>query len=179
MAAVPVQDVAGLSDAYTPTLIAFDDPPRIEYINADVPHISRRIDERFDLLLDMETREPIGFTLYGKWTSALLQVPPSQGDVTARRAPLVNAMKANLGIGQYDAESEIVGFVDAADAILALDNLQARPHPDVSGLVGQVADLICDVQVYYADNGLAAISPDSANSVAKEIITLVVKADHD
>jgi hypothetical protein len=68
-----------LSREYTPTLIAFDDPPRIEYVNADVPHFSRRIDERFALLLDMENREPIGFTLYGKWTSALAALQSHKG----------------------------------------------------------------------------------------------------
>ena len=96
--------VPDLSEPYVPTLLAFDDPPRAEYINADVPSISRRVDERLDLLLDVETREPIGFRLYGRWQQALSgggeAKPKSETDNEATRRQSTNVRYYGLADGE-------------------------------------------------------------------------------
>lgn len=54
-----------IDEPYEPTLIRYEGDVAIEYATQDVPYFVRAIDDRFWLLLSMETREVIGFRLYG------------------------------------------------------------------------------------------------------------------
>lgn len=52
-----------LSQPYQPVLISYEEQDAIEYVTRDGPTVAKPIDGRFHLLLDMATREPIGFRL--------------------------------------------------------------------------------------------------------------------
>lgn len=58
-------DPFDLETPYVPVPILFEAADMISYVMEDKPVIARRIDANFDLLLDIDTREPIGFQLYG------------------------------------------------------------------------------------------------------------------
>ncbi|SFB42300.1 hypothetical protein SAMN03159496_03554 [Rhizobium sp. NFR07] len=51
--------------SYKPSAIYFQDSDCLEYVRCDVPNIYRRVDEFLTLVVSMEDREPIGFTLKG------------------------------------------------------------------------------------------------------------------
>ena len=54
-----------LSTPYRPIAIYLRDSDSIEYVRSDGPCVHRRIDELLTLVLDMHTRDPIGFRLKG------------------------------------------------------------------------------------------------------------------
>ena len=51
--------------AYSAAAIYFVESDSVEYIRADVPCIYRRVDEMLTLILQIDTRDPIGFSLKG------------------------------------------------------------------------------------------------------------------
>ncbi|HZG31024.1 MAG TPA: hypothetical protein VE079_21445 [Ensifer sp.] len=51
--------------SYKPSAIYFQESDCLEYVRHDVPNLYRRIDEFLTLILSMEDREPIGFSLKG------------------------------------------------------------------------------------------------------------------
>lgn len=56
-------ELMDLTAPYIPIPTYFEDQDALEYVTADVPYIARHIDANFTLLLDVETRQPIGFRL--------------------------------------------------------------------------------------------------------------------
>ena len=54
-----------LTKAYEPQAVYYHEADIVEYIRRDAASVHRRIDELLTLLLDMESREPIGFSLKG------------------------------------------------------------------------------------------------------------------
>lgn len=50
---------------YAPTALYFQDADSIEYTRVDAPCIHRRIDAILTLILEMDTREPVGFKVKG------------------------------------------------------------------------------------------------------------------
>jgi len=51
--------------AYSPVAIYFEEADSLEYVRQDVPCVYRRIDELLTLILAMDTRDPMGFSLKG------------------------------------------------------------------------------------------------------------------
>jgi hypothetical protein len=54
-----------LLSRYSPLAIYYEDADYVEYVRQDVAAVHRRVDDRLTLVLDMATREPIGFNLKG------------------------------------------------------------------------------------------------------------------
>lgn len=50
---------------YSPAALYFQDIDSIEYVRSDVPCIHRRIDSILTLIIEMDSREPIGFKVKG------------------------------------------------------------------------------------------------------------------
>ncbi|MBB1247487.1 hypothetical protein [Rhizobium sp. G21] len=50
---------------YRPTAVYYEDADFVEYVRRDVAALHRRIDGRLTLVIDMYSREPIGFSLKG------------------------------------------------------------------------------------------------------------------
>ncbi len=50
---------------YEPTAIYYEDADSLEYVRLDKPTVYRRVDEFLTLILDMSSREPVGFKLKG------------------------------------------------------------------------------------------------------------------
>lgn len=50
---------------YTPTAIYYHEADSLEYIRRDVPCIYRRVDEILTLILELRSREPLGFQFKG------------------------------------------------------------------------------------------------------------------
>lgn len=46
-------------------LTYYEEADMLEYVTRDGPHVFRRVDDRLELALDMDTREPVGFRLMG------------------------------------------------------------------------------------------------------------------
>jgi hypothetical protein len=51
--------------AYAPCAIYFEEADSLEYVRRDVPCIHRRVDELLTLILAIDTRDPMGFSLKG------------------------------------------------------------------------------------------------------------------
>lgn len=51
--------------SYKPSAIYLQDSDCLEYVRFDVPNIYRRVDEFLTLVISMDEREPIGFSLKG------------------------------------------------------------------------------------------------------------------
>ena len=56
---------AGLLGEYRPVAIYYEEADIVEYVRNDVPSLHQRIDGFLTLVLDLKTRDPIGFTLKG------------------------------------------------------------------------------------------------------------------
>jgi hypothetical protein len=56
---------SNLSTPYAPIALYFHESDSVEYVRKDVPCIYRRIDEILTLVLEMKSREIIGFRLKG------------------------------------------------------------------------------------------------------------------
>lgn len=54
-----------LTTPYRPVLVCYEVADRVEYVTADVATVERRVDDRFSLLLDIETRDVVGFRFEG------------------------------------------------------------------------------------------------------------------
>jgi hypothetical protein len=50
---------------YVPVALYFEEADIVEYVRKDAPCVHQRIDGFLTLMLDLETREPIGFALKG------------------------------------------------------------------------------------------------------------------
>lgn len=59
----PVGERVGRADLgrYTPALVHYPDDDRLEFVAADIATVTRHLGEGCAVLLDMETREPVGF----------------------------------------------------------------------------------------------------------------------
>ena len=55
----------GSEMSYLPGAVYFEDSDSVEYVRRDVPCVYRRIDELLTLILDFDSREPLGFQLKG------------------------------------------------------------------------------------------------------------------
>lgn len=58
-------DKIGGVGSYKPSAVYFEDSDCLEYVRFDIPNVYRRIDGFLTLIVSMNEREPIGFTLKG------------------------------------------------------------------------------------------------------------------
>jgi hypothetical protein len=70
-----------LVGGYSPAAIYYEEADIVEYIRADVPALHRRIDEFLTLVLDLDTREPIGFALKGFRNYYLKHIKPQNSGI--------------------------------------------------------------------------------------------------
>ena len=62
---------------YKPIAVYYREADTVEYVRHDIPTVHRRVDDFLTLVLDLETREPIGFTLKGFRNFYLRHYAPS------------------------------------------------------------------------------------------------------
>ena len=55
----------GRAGDHTPTALYFEDSDSIEYVRRDAPSVYRRVDALLTLIVDMDSRDPLGFQLKG------------------------------------------------------------------------------------------------------------------
>lgn len=60
-------------EPYTPVAIHFEEPDTLDFVERDIPTIARPVHAGLDVLLDMASREPVGWRIYG-WSRI---APPS------------------------------------------------------------------------------------------------------
>jgi hypothetical protein len=58
-------DKIKLVGSYKPSAIYFQESDCLEYVRSDIPNVYRRVDEFLTLIVSMDERKPIGFTLKG------------------------------------------------------------------------------------------------------------------
>lgn len=69
------QHSAGLTAPYRPVAIHYTEADALEYVERDVPTFARRVHPSLDVLVAMDSREPIGWRIYG-WSRI---APPAAG----------------------------------------------------------------------------------------------------
>jgi hypothetical protein len=62
---VPMSNIITLSAASRPTALYLEEADIVEYVRRDVPVVHRRIDDVLTIVLDIDTRMPVGFALKG------------------------------------------------------------------------------------------------------------------
>lgn len=91
--------------------------PRLEYVSEDVPVVYHRVNERLEILLRMDDREPIGFCLYGYSTRPAVE----EGERERVKDLLLKHVRGELCANALTGEpyARVAGLNDARDAILA------------------------------------------------------------
>jgi hypothetical protein len=78
-----------LCEPYVPVAIHFAESDTLEFVQRDVATVTRPVRAGLDVLLDVETREPIGWRIYG-WS----QIAPHPAESAASRAAVAQPDRA-------------------------------------------------------------------------------------
>ncbi|TPI39199.1 hypothetical protein FJW07_13495 [Mesorhizobium sp. B3-1-9] len=105
-------------DIYKPKALYYEDADSLEYVRVDVPSVYRRIDEFLTLILDLETREPIGFKIKGFKNFYLRTIRPNSRNAEApflRLITVVESLMTELGAGIFSETPRRDAYKTAAD----------------------------------------------------------------
>ena len=86
-----------MPSAYTPKAVYFDESDTLEYSRLDGPTIFRRVDGYLTLVLDIDSREPVGFALKGFRHFYLTVLKPQLGLNETHFVALIRVLEAALG----------------------------------------------------------------------------------
>ena len=121
-----------LETPYIPTPIYFSDADALSYVAEDAPVITRRVNDDWSLLLDLTTREPVGFRL--ERASRAFPAPSrawtdAEVEAAARAfSNWFNGVPESDGTAWEDLPKEIRG--DTRDAMrAALSTIRPAPVP--------------------------------------------------
>ena len=124
------------SDArsYRPTAVYFTDADCLEYVRRDGPCVYRRIDNHLSLVLDMYSREAIGFKFKGFKRIYKKHLQTSQSSSECDFVDAVEIFESffrDLGEAVFEVESRRIGYEAAVD-IAESDKVQLRDLPAVA-----------------------------------------------
>ncbi|WP_027162600.1 hypothetical protein [Mesorhizobium sp. WSM1293] len=103
---------------YTPRALYYEDADALEYVRVDAPVVHRRIDEFLTLILDLETREPVGFKIKGFRNFYLRTIKSSPRTIEAPFLRLVTVLEdlmTELGEGFFSEAPRRDAYQAAAD----------------------------------------------------------------
>lgn len=125
---------SGDGPLYRPAAIYFPDADCLEYVRADVPCVHRRVDEYLTLIVDMYSREAIGFKFKGFRSIYIKHL--NRGN-QRKNYEFVEAVEIfedffrELGDSLFEAESRKSGYQKAAE-IAQDDRVLLRDLPAVA-----------------------------------------------
>ena len=105
-------------DSYKPKALYYEDADSLEYVRIDAPSVYRRIDEFLTLILDLETREPIGFKIKGFKNFYLRTIRSNSRGTEApflRLITVVESLMTELGAGIFSETPRRDAYKTAAD----------------------------------------------------------------
>lgn len=119
-----------LTTPYSSVAVYYGDADTVEYIRRDVPAIYRRVDELLTLILDMESREPIGFQLKGFRNFYLNDMVRAQlGDDFLSLVGVLERAVTSLGKQVFDAQRR--DAYDRAHKIALDDGVALHDLPEM------------------------------------------------
>lgn len=114
--------------SYKPSAIYFEESDCLEYVRSDVPNIYRRVDEFLTLIVSMEEREPIGFTLKGFRNFYIRKyAPKAQAPEFRNLVKLIEAVVCEIGDDIF-SESKRTAYRQALE-IANTDQVQLTDVP--------------------------------------------------
>ena len=132
---MPREDVnfdRAMAGEYTPAAIYFQEADIVEYVRSDVPTVHRRIDGFLTLVLDMETREPIGFALKGFRNFYVNHMKPAGDDEDFVLLTKVLEEKARqIGSLVFDDATLRSGY-ETAQSIAISDHVKLNEIPEAA-----------------------------------------------
>lgn len=102
---------------YTPKALYYEDADALEYVRTDAPHVYRRIDEFLTLILDIDTRNPVGFKIKGFRNVYIKTIKPKLNDPTGfpRLITLLEKLMTELGENVFSESPRHEAYTAAAD----------------------------------------------------------------
>jgi hypothetical protein len=96
--------------SYKPVAIYFQESDCLEYVRSDIPTIYRRVDEFLTLIVSMEDREPIGFSLKGFrnfYNRKIATKDPSRRTEFFTLVCLIEEIFGDLGDGIFSEDKRV------------------------------------------------------------------------
>lgn len=136
----------GAAPKEAPQPVRNDEAGFVEVVNDDVPYIVRELDGPAAAILDMGTRNVIGYRVY---------------DIAPKEAPALSGVEAPVGAGVTDAMDAMVEAVKAVASQLAFNaaNLIAEGDKDDALVMVEVACVMMDEAAKALFAALSGIPP--------------------
>lgn len=123
-------DTVELGD-YKARAVYYEQADSLEYVRRDVPSVYRRVDRQLTLILDMDTRAPLGFKLKG-FRHFFLSKLKAEFDLQDRHfLPIVDILQQALTAGGdaiFDVVERRAAYRQALE-IAAEDDVQVDDFP--------------------------------------------------
>ena len=118
---------------YSPVAIYFEEADSVEYVRRDVPCIYRRVDDLLTLILAMDTRDPMGFSLKG-FRNFYIKHFKNKSNHTDDFISLIGILEKALSSVGNDIfnQSDRISAYEKAIAIAAQDDAKLREVPSVA-----------------------------------------------
>lgn len=102
---------------YAPTALYYADADSLEYVRNDVPHVYRRIDEFLTIILDVHSREAVGFKIKGFRHFYLSTLKPdlSSRSEFPRLVTVLERLMTDLGESLFNETFRHEAYATAAD----------------------------------------------------------------
>jgi hypothetical protein len=87
-----------LDVAYTPKALYYENADSLEYVRRDIPSVYRRIDQHLTMILDLHSREPLGFSLKGFKHLYLTKILPKYTAQPVSFFKLINILEDTMSV---------------------------------------------------------------------------------
>jgi hypothetical protein len=125
-----------LSAEYIPVALYYEDADSVEYVRRDSPCVYRRVDETLTMVLDMGTREAIGFRLKGFKNFYLRKLKPSMEQLDdGNFVFLVNVIErlvAEMGDWHFQQDGERKKAYATAAEMARNDRVELHDFPEAA-----------------------------------------------
>jgi hypothetical protein len=119
---------------YTPSAIYYHEADSLEYVRRDAPCVYRRIDEILTLVVDLNTREPLGFQFKGFRSFYIKHITPKYNFEHERFIEAISLIEEALtiaGDGIF-SHAERSSAYQAAMKIADEDHVKVTDFPKVA-----------------------------------------------
>lgn len=103
---------------YVPKALYYENADSLEYIRRDSPSVYRRIDQHLTLILDLQSREPLGFSLKGFKHLYLTKILPKYTGQPVSFFKLINILEDAMSVhanALFEQEERRKAYSDALE----------------------------------------------------------------
>ncbi|MBU1304058.1 MAG: hypothetical protein KKF33_00870 [Alphaproteobacteria bacterium] len=107
-----------LDAKYVPKALYYENADSLEYMRRDSPSVYRRIDQHLTLILDLHSREPLGFSLKGFKHLYLTNILPKYTAQPVSFFKLINILEDAMSVHAntfFDQEERRKAYSDALE----------------------------------------------------------------